>query len=184
MGGAGASRPPTDSMGQIFPPGAPLRRGGVYPLKAGGAELRSELYGAERRGAPLLPPLRSGRRPHISPLVAFRKKEGSYFLAWRAWSRDWRGEWPFNARGPGEHGRRHGGWVRGAAGTLQAGAMYEVRCPLHFTAHQDCVLFRRLKFGRWCIDHGAPDREVCGQIARTFGVGPEEASTSQRRPGK
>ena len=110
-----------------FPPGAPLRRGGVYPLKAGGAELRSELYGAERRGAPLLPPLRSGRRPHISPLVAFRKKEGSYFLAWRAWSRDWRGEWPFNARGPGEHGRRHGGWVRGAAGTLQAAAMYDVR---------------------------------------------------------
>ena len=32
-----------------------------------------------------------------------------------------------------------------------------VGCPLHFSAHQDCVLFRRLKFGRWYIDHGAPE---------------------------
>ena len=36
----------------FFPPGAPLRRGGVYPLKAGGAERCAVLYGAERRGAP------------------------------------------------------------------------------------------------------------------------------------
>ena len=32
----------------VFPPGGPLRRGGVYPLKAGGAKRCAELYGAER----------------------------------------------------------------------------------------------------------------------------------------
>ena len=47
MGGAGASSLRLDSMGLVFPPGAPLRRGGVYPLKAGGAELRAS-YMARR----------------------------------------------------------------------------------------------------------------------------------------
>ena len=178
MCAAEAKRPPN----WAFPPGAPLRRGGVYPLKAGGAELRSELYGAERRGAPH-PSAATlwSSTPHISASCV-PQKGGLLFSGmarmgarlagrmaiqrtrpWRAWEEAW---W----LGPG-----CGGHLRGRR---------NVRCPLHFTAHQDCVLFRRLKFGRRYIDHGAPDREVCGQIARTFGVGPEEASTSQRRPGK
>ena len=49
---AAKGRPPTGHGVYFFPPGAPLRRGGVYPLKAGGGERCAVLYGAERRGAP------------------------------------------------------------------------------------------------------------------------------------
>ena len=57
----------------VFPPGAPLRRGGVYPLKAGGAKRCAVLYGTERRGAPVRPSLPLPPPPHISPLVAKAK---------------------------------------------------------------------------------------------------------------
>ena len=72
----------------VFAPRAPLRRGGVVPLKAGGAERCAELYGAERDVGPrkelvvylVLPrPL----TPHISPLVAFRKRGGYWRASWR-----------------------------------------------------------------------------------------------------
>ena len=69
MGGAGAK---TVSV-EIIPPGAPLRRGGVFPPgapQAGGA-VRRRANMARRDVGPrkeLVP------SPHISPLVAFRKK--------------------------------------------------------------------------------------------------------------
>ena len=82
---AAKGRPPTGHGVYFFPPVAPLRRGGVYPLKAGGAERCAVLYGAERRGPP------EGTRtylvpsPYISPLVAFRKRGATWsFMVVRA----------------------------------------------------------------------------------------------------
>ena len=73
-------RPPP-LHGHVFSLRGPLCAGeAFFPLKAGGAKRCAELYGAERRGAPLRFRRSSSARPHISPLVAFRKR-GVYSLA-------------------------------------------------------------------------------------------------------
>ena len=51
-------------MGWVFPPGAPLRRGGVYPLKAGGAKLlRCVIWRGETWG----PGSASSQAPRLHP---------------------------------------------------------------------------------------------------------------------
>ena len=65
---------------------------------------------ARRDVGPRDRPRTSADRPHISPLVAFRKR-GDYLLApWSSCTWVVPGEWSGSAHGPGEHGRKHDDW--------------------------------------------------------------------------
>ena len=96
-----------DSMGLVFPPGAPLRRGGVYPLKAGGAERRRASM-ARRDVGPRKELVPRPLTPHISASCVPQKGG----LLGSSCTRMWPGEWPGNAREPRQHWRKRDDWRR------------------------------------------------------------------------
>ena len=106
MCAAEQSKPPPD----LFSLRGPLCAGeALSPQGRGGRAALS--YMARRDVGPRDRPRTSADRPHISPLVAFRKR-GGYLLAapWSSCTWVVPGEWLGSAHGPGEHGRKHDDW--------------------------------------------------------------------------
>ena len=98
------SRPPTD----MFSLRGPLCAGeALSPQGRGG---RAALSYMARRDVGPRSSLVPRARPHISPLVAFRKRGGYLLAPWSSCTRVVPGEWLGSARGPGEHGRKHDDW--------------------------------------------------------------------------
>ena len=99
------SRPPPD----LFSLRGPLCAGeALSPQGRGGRAALS--YMARRDVGPRDRPRTSADRPHISPLVAFRKRGGYLLAPWSSCTRVVPGEWLGSAHGPGEHGRKHDDW--------------------------------------------------------------------------
>jgi hypothetical protein len=105
MCAAEQSKPPTD----LFSLRGPLCAGeALSPQGRGGRAALS--YMARRDVGPRDRPRTSADRPHISPLVAFRKRGGYLLAPLSSCTRAVPGEWSGSAHGPGEHGRKHDDW--------------------------------------------------------------------------